>query len=309
MTTTFGRASFAALGTGVTVATIDRDAIEYATAEVRAELDAFDRACSRFRADSDLSKLNRATEPTVVGGVLSDALAFALDAAAATGGAVDPTIGSSLRLLGYDDDFSMIERVGPPVVRFERAGGWKTVVFDRGTGVVTVPRGVSIDLGATAKALASDRAAARASLAVGSAVLVSVGGDVALGGDAPRGGWMIRVAEHHAADDNAPGETIQLFDGGIATSTTTVRRWQRGDSAVHHIVDPATGRSADSNWRTVSVAAASCASANVASTAAIVLGDRATPWLESLGVPCRIVTVSGEVRHMGPWPRDCTDIP
>ena len=303
VTTVLGRASFAALGTGVTVATVDPDVIDNATAEVRAELDAFDRACSRFRADSDLSKLNQATTPTAVGGVLRDALAFALAAAEATHGAVDPTIGSSLRLLGYDDDFSMIERVGPPVVRFERAGGWQAVIFDRETGTVTLPRGVSIDLGATAKALASDRAASRAALAVGSGVLVSVGGDVALGGEPPDDGWVIRVVEHHAADDDAPGESIRLFDGGIATSTTTVRCWQRGDVAMHHIVDPATGQAAISDWRTVSVAAASCASANVASTAAIVLGDRATPWLVSLGVPCRVVTISGDVRYLGAWPR------
>ncbi len=298
------RRSFTALGTGVTVATEDSRLVDTATRAVAEELDAFDRACSRFRPDSDLEVLNRAGRPTRVHGVLFDALDFALAAAATTDGIVDPTVGQSVRVLGYDDDFAAVARVGPPIIRVERAVGWRAVDFDRASGIVSMPDGVRLDLGATAKALASDRAAARAATLIGDGVLVSVGGDVALAGPAPEQGWAIRVAEHHAASDDAPGETISLTQGGVATSTTTVRRWLRGAQWMNHIVDPATGQPASTTWRTVTVAATSCAAANVASTAAIVRGPQAAPWLRSLGVPCRIVALDGTVHHLGPWPRD-----
>jgi len=302
MMSAFESRDFVALGTGVTVTTLDAHRLDAAVAEVRDELSAFDRACSRFRDDSDLEQLNRATAPTRVHGILRDALDYALSAAAATGGAVDPTVGTSVRLVGYDGDFASLDRSGPPIMRFERAGGWRNVVFDRESGVVALPRGIRLDLGATAKALASDRCAARAADAIGAGVLVSVGGDVAVAGEAPHEGWAIRVAEHHAAPDDAPGETIALWQGGVATSTTTVRRWLRGVEWMHHIVDPSTGRPASTVWRTVTVAASTCCSANVASTAAIVLGPAAEAWLRSLDVPCRIVDVDGDVHHLGPWP-------
>ena len=298
----FASHDFAALGTGVTVTTLDRRALDTAVAEVRSELDAFDRACSRFRDDSDLEQLNRAGTPTKVHGILHEALDYALAAAAATDGVVDPTVGTSVRLLGYDGDFAALDRSGPPVVRVERAGGWFMVEFDRESGVVSLPRGIRLDLGATAKALASDHCAERAARAIGGGVLVSVGGDVAVAGAPPDGGWTIRVAEHHAATDDAPGETISLWQGGVATSTTTVRRWLRGGEWQHHIVDPATGQAAATAWRTVTVAASTCRAANVVSTAAIVRGPAAEPWIRSLGVPCRVVDIDGDVHHFGTWP-------
>jgi thiamine biosynthesis lipoprotein len=302
MMATFASHDFAALGTGVTVTTLDRNALDTAVAEVRSELDAFDRACSRFRDDSDLERLNRAGAPMRVQGILHDALDYALAAAATTDGVVDPTVGTSVRLLGYDGDFASLDRSGPPVMHFERAGGWQTVAFDRESGVVSLPKGIRLDLGATAKALASDRCAERAALAIGSGVLVSVGGDVAVAGTPPDDGWTIRVAEHHAARDDAPGESIALWHGGVATSTTTVRRWLRGGEWLHHIVDPSTGHAASTAWRTVTVAASTCRAANVVSTAAIVRGPDAEGWIRSLGVPCRVVDTDGDVHHYGPWP-------
>ena len=135
--------------------------------------------------------------------------------------------------------------------------------------------------------------------ATGSPTLVDLGGDVATAGPAPAGGWVVRVTDDHRAGPDADGQSVTVSGGGLATSSTTVRRWRRAGRPVHHIVDPATGEPAAPVWRTVSVAAASCVDANTASTAAIVRGASAPQWLESLGLPARLVDPSGERRHRG----------
>jgi len=91
--------------------------------------------------------------------------------------------------------------------------------------------------------------------------------------------------------------------GGLATSSTTVRRWRSGTVELHHLVDPRTGRPAESPWRTVSVAAGSCVDANVASTASFLLDD-APAWLESRGLPARLVRIDGETTVVAGWPED-----
>jgi thiamine biosynthesis lipoprotein len=134
-------------------------------------------------------------------------------------------------------------------------------------------------------------------------VLVSLGGDVAVAGPAPDGGWAVRVTEDHAAPEDAAGQVVRIDAGGLATSGTTVRRWQADGVARHHILDPRSGEPAAVVWRTASVAAASCVDANTASTAAIVLGARAAPWLLRHGLPARLVSARGRVLLVGAWPR------
>ena len=297
-----GRAEFPALGTGAVVVVTEPEHLDAAVSAVRTEVDRFDRACSRFRSDSDLERVNDAAgRPVVVSDTLVDAVEAALRAAVWTGGDVDPTVGQALRLLGYDRDFASV-RPAPSVVRFTEVPGWKVVAVDRTRSTVTVPAGVRLDLGATAKALAVDRAADSAAEAAGCGVLVSLGGDIACRGQEPASGWLVHVAEWHAAGPKAAGQTVCIHSGGIATSSTTVRRWQRGRDEMHHLVDPATGRPVNTYWRTVSVAAASCLQANVATTAAIIRGDRAEDWLASLGVPARLVRRDGTVVCLGHWP-------
>ena len=153
---------------------------------------------------------------------------------------------------------------------------------------LTLPAGVRLDLGATAKAWAADRSAARITSRLGCGVLVSLGGDIAVAGPAPDGGWRIRVQDVTGAPGDPPAgpyALIAIRDGGLATSSTAARRWQRGGDVLHHILDPRTGLPAEPVWRTVSVAAGSCADANAASTAAVIRGRRALGWLAQLGLP------------------------
>ena len=302
---------FDAFGTVALVAVADArgGALESAVASVRQVVSDFDQACSRFRSDSELSLLNRSSGESVpVGPVMLDAVSAALRAARLTEGDVDPTVGEALIALGYDRDFDSlpVPALSRPVASIP---GWRTVRVDSSGGTVRTAPGVILDLGATAKALAADRAAARARDAAGCGVLVSFGGDLAMVGDAPGDGWRVRVTDDHRAGADAPGQWISLRSGGLATSSVMVRRWRVESGVEHHVVDPSTGRSVDAVWRTVSVAAASCLDANIATTAAIVRGAPAVEWLSGLGLPSRLVDVDGTVRHLCGWPASGDDLP
>ena len=182
--------------------------------------------------------------------------------------------------------------------------GWRGIRLDRRTRTVRLPKDVELDLGATAKALAADRAARRAQREIGGGVLVNLGGDLSVAGTAPMEGWFVRVTDDHAEATGDGGQTVRVSAGGLATSSTTVRRWATEDGSRHHIVDPRSGDSATEIWRTVSVAAGSCVDANIASTAAIVRGESAPAWLTQVGLPSRMVSRDGTIVRVGGWPEE-----
>jgi thiamine biosynthesis lipoprotein len=318
--------TWSALGTGVTVLVGDARDLQAASEAVREVLAEVDRACSRFREDSEISALNRQTGRCVqVGDVLLGALMVALRAARLTAGDLDPTIGRALVLCGYDRDFSELPPAPTPRPAalpaerqplLERPAGerrrlvvnarssWRAIELDVQRRTVRLPVGVRLDLGATAKAWAADRAALAAHERTGAGVLVSLGGDIALGGPAPASGWRVLVAEDHRVPLNGPGQQIRLHAGGLATSTTTVRRWKHDGASMHHILDPATRRPVDGPWRTATVAAATCVDANVASTTALIRGARAPGWLGSLDLPARLIDQRGRALAIGGWPAE-----
>jgi FAD:protein FMN transferase len=298
--------SFAALGTTAVIAAGSADDLGEVEEVVRADLCAIDVACSRFRPDGELVALNcRAGRWVDVSPLLAGAIHAALTAARQTDGAIDPTVGTVVRVLGYDRDFASVAPAGPALqLTVASVAGYRHVEVDVARRRVRVPVGVELDLGATAKAWAADRAARRAAARTGSGVLVSLGGDVAVGGRPPGGGWPVRVTDDHTGPLDAPGQDVCVHGGGLATSPVRVRAWRRGDQRLHHIIDPATALPASGPWRTVSVAAASCTDANTAATAAIVRGVAAPDWLDSVGLPARLVGIDGEVRAVGGWPAE-----
>lgn len=304
-TTLFGIADDRALGTLMRVVVTRPERLVIAKAAADKVIGAMDEAASRFRDESELSRLNRQTGKAVqVSALLAQALAAGLRGARLTDGAVDPTVGSAVRLAGYDRDFDSISADGSPIqLSLSRVPGWQAVDFDEATRTVRVPQGVEIDLGATAKALAADLAAAAASMAIGAGgVLVSLGGDIAVAGEPPLEGWAVQTSEDSNSRIDEDEETITIQSGGIATSSTIVRRWTRGGVELHHIIDPATGLPAVGPWRTVSVVAGNCVDANIASTAAIVMGDSAITWLAANRLPARLVDRDGNVRRVSGWP-------
>jgi thiamine biosynthesis lipoprotein len=203
--------------------------------------------------------------PRSVSGLLAGALHAALAAARQTGGAVDPTAGPGAR------------------------GNWKALALDPHRRILEIPPGMAVDLGATGKALVADRIARDVQRQTGSPVLVNLGGDISVRGARS---WDVGIADDHAA--KVADQVVRLSRGGIATSSTTVRPG--------HILDPATGEPVVTPWRTVTVAARSCLVANTASTAAIVMGERATTWLAAGGVAARLVRADGSVVRIGGWP-------
>jgi len=304
-----GQRTCRALGTYATVATTDPAALEQAYAVLTAELAAVDAACSRFRRDAELWRVNHARgRPVRVGPLLAQALEVALAAARLTGGDVDPTCGTSLIRLGYDRDFARARRHTSTLRQpAAPAPGWRSVEFDPVLGQVRVPAGVVLDLGATAKALAADRAALTIEAEAGCGVLVNLGGDIRVAGPPPPGGWQVGIADDIGFDAGPGFEaryTVLINSGGLATSGTAVRSWRRGNARLHHIIEPSTGLPARSCWRAVSVAAATCVDANTASTAAILRGERAAAWLTGLGLPARLVRHGGKAVTVAGWPAE-----
>jgi thiamine biosynthesis lipoprotein len=303
-----GMCTFSALGTFATLIVTDPAVLEPAREMLASELDAIDLACSRFRDDSELSRACAAGGRAVpVSPLFAEALDVALFAARLTDGDVDPTCGQSLRSLGYDKDFELARQNTTPVQLPPVPGGaWQAIALDTARGEVTVPDGVLLDLGATAKALAADRAAAAIAAATGAGVLVNLGGDISVAGQAPDDGWVVGVVDDAVFDTTTASakarQTVLIGGGGLATSSVLGRAWRRGGMTVHHIVMPGTGMPAQSCWRTVTVAAANCVHANIASTAAIVRGAAAVDWLRAQRLPSRLVRHDGSVVTVAGWP-------
>lgn len=274
--------------------------LDEAVARVRDLLDRVDLAASRFRDDSEIGNLLPGPDGSVeVSPLLADLLAEAVEAARLTDGAVDPTVGATLSALGYDRDIRLVESGGRLVATVRPVPGWSRLRLAGRR--LTMPAGLELDLGATAKAVAADRCAALVAEQLGVGVLVSLGGDIATAGPAPLDDWQVTVRD----GDADPVAHVSLPGGSaVATSSTLRRTWQRGGETLHHIVDPRTGHPAEPVWRTVTVAGATCVAANTAATATVVKGRAGLGWLRGQGLPARLVDRHGVVHLVGGWPEE-----
>jgi thiamine biosynthesis lipoprotein len=305
--------SMTAIGTIATVVVTHPPVADEALALLGRDLARLDDACSRFRTDSELARLEHDSGGrwTEVSPLLFEALEVACVVAVQTAGTVDPTIGGALVHLGYDRDFAEVGE--PDGIRTGRPGadtpsgtssapGWWRIELDPDNRSVRIPVGVHVDLGATAKAWAADRSARRIAERLGCGALVNLGGDVAVAGPGPEDGWAVGIAEACTSPLAEVDQVVTVSSGGLATSGTTARSWTRNGRRVHHIVDPWTGAPADPVWTTVSTAAPTCVEANAWSTAAVVWGDDAVGHLSALGVPARLVDGEGRVTLVAGWP-------
>ena len=255
--------AFPAMGVEVAVCGASDDEL----ISVRRLFDEWERVFSRFRPESELNRVNRdASRVVVLSRLFAHAVGAGLRAAAATGGLVDPTLGAAVEAAGYDRDFALLDDDERPLGPASR-GRWGSL---RLSGrLLSRPPGTVLDLNGVVKSLAVDSALEL----ISGEGLVAAGGDVAV-----RGGAVVGL----------PGEgTLRLLAGGIATSGTTKRRWHRGGSFQHHLIDPRTGRPAESRWDEVTVAAGSCFGADIAAKAALLLSDEGPAWLDERGLPGR----------------------
>lgn len=296
--TALRRAFFAAMGTRVEV-TLDRDIGPDAEDAVRALFAEREALLGRFRADSGLSRLNAAAgRPAPAHPVVLDAVERALAAAHLTAGVFDPALGVQLRGLGYDRTWQEIADAPGGPARIAPGGGWRGVRVDRAAGTVTVPVGVELDLGGIAKGMTVDAAVALLAEAGVRCALVSAGGDLAVLGRPPgRAGWTIAV---RTPDGTVP---VTLQRGALATSGVERRSWVRDGVRRHHLVDPATGAPAGTGLWSATAVAGTCERAEVAATAAFVLGaGPGAALLARLGMPGLMVAPSGASLPVGGWP-------
>ncbi|MFI9388763.1 FAD:protein FMN transferase [Kutzneria sp. NPDC052558] len=280
------------------VVVTDAKRMPAARALVEMMLGEIDQAASRFRPDSELMAAGRSSGPVQVSPLLATLVEVALRAAQESDGAVDPTVGGALCTLGYDRDISIVDVDGLEIaLAVKEAPGWRSVKLTGTT--LTIPDGVVLDLGATAKAFAADCSARLVADALDTGVLVSLGGDIATAGPAPAQGWQVLVQDKE--DD--PSCVVRMPAGkAIATSSTRSRQWLRGGLMLHHILDPRTSLPAPRTWRSATVVADHCTDANTLTTAALVLGGDALDMLREHDVPARLVAADGTVRTLGGWP-------
>jgi thiamine biosynthesis lipoprotein len=249
---------------------------------VAAVFSRWEAAFSRFLPESELSRVNASPRVAVrVSPLFARALRVALGVAAETDGLVDPTLGAALEQAGYDRDFAALPPdglLGPAVpsrLREVRLDGQ----------ILRRPPGLRLDLNGVVKALAVDEAAA----------LIPGDGFVSAGGD---------LATRGPVDVGLPGGgSIRVVRGGLATSGVVSRHWRRGGREQHHLIDPRTGRPADSPWRQVTVSGASCLAADAAAKAAFLLGEDGPGWLDGRGLPGRLIGRDGSVVETELWSR------
>jgi hypothetical protein len=222
-------ADWRAIGTAIRLVVTSEAALPPGRVLLEAELAALDVACSRFREDSELVRLGASGgRPVRVSPLLAELVAVALQAAEATEGDVDPTVGAG-----------MAAAEGPRVrLVVRRLPDWRDVLLDTDRGLLTVPDGVMLDLGATAKSWLADHAAAALAAELGCGGLVSLGGDIAVAGQPPAQGWRIRVQDittHPDAPPVGPSAmvTIRATGGGrmspISSGIAAGRRAHRLD--------------------------------------------------------------------------------
>jgi thiamine biosynthesis lipoprotein len=212
----------------------------------------------------------------------------------------------------------MTRPADPARITVVTSASWRHVRLDRESGLLTLPPGSWLDLGATAWAWAADRAAAAIAARLRCGVLVSLGGDCAAGGEAPPGGWRIRVQDSArttgagepvsgrpaAPLSAAPAAVVSIQHGGLATAGAGAGRWHRAGDVLAHMLRPRGTSLPSAPWRLASVSAVSCLEARAASVSAIIMGNDAIGWLAGLGLPARLVDDAGQVRTVGGWPAD-----
>lgn len=309
------RSRWRALGTSIELLTTgDEVQHDQAEAYTRNYLEAADRAASRFRTDSELTVVDRAGGAWVsVSPLLLDITDACLAAARLTDGIVVPTLGAALSELGYDRDIELVRRRlsikiddaadGRITSRWDSvAADWRGIGIDRDRGMLRVPLGVRLDVGAVGKAFLADQLADHLGAMTGSEVLINLGGDLAVG--CPGRRWSVDIDESTPERTMRPRSSVRLARGGLATSSTVVRTWPARGMQCHHILDPRTGLPVPAVWSFVSVYAADCVTANTAATAAMVLGRRGPEWLVDHGLAARLVDAAGGVVTVGGWPAD-----
>ena len=290
---------FAAMGTSVSVLVPADRGIE--ATRIEQLIATWAAACTRFDPRSELSLLNAAGgRPRVVSDLLFTVLWTARLAAEATDGLFDPTLLRSLEAIGYDRDFAALAGAPVPPMHgpIPSTGGWRGLELDRGRRTVRLPAGVGLDLGGLAKGMAVDAAIADLAAREVTVAAVDAGGDLAVLGLPPgTEAWPIAIE----APDGA--RHVRLVSGALATSSIVRRRWRQGSVERHHLIDPRTGLPSKVLLSSTSVAAVTCAQAEVAAKVAFLLGpEDGSRFLDGHDLAGLFLLPDGSELRAGRWP-------
>ncbi|HLJ36637.1 MAG TPA: FAD:protein FMN transferase [Ktedonobacteraceae bacterium] len=260
----------------------------------------WEQTLSRFLPESELSRLNQQPGiPVVISDLLYNVLTTALNAAQTTQGLYDPALLEQLVRLGYDRTFDEVPFVCyTPLYPGEPGGGWRGIRVNPQRQSVTLPVGIKLDFGGIAKGMAVDAAVEKLRVSGINTALVNAGGDLAVLGLPPDAEhWPIAVPgrEQHW--------TIPLLRGSVATSGIARRQWWQGNKLQHHLIDPRTGQSAQSDLWSVTVVTDRCEQAEVAAKVAFILGsEQGSHFLQKYTIGGLLVHVDGTWETVEPWP-------
>lgn len=292
-------ASFSAMDTDVDLAVAepcDREAAARAFVAVEALFAAYERCLTRFSDLSELSALNRsAGTPFVASPLLYSAVDAAIHAAGASGGVFDPSVLHAVRGAGYDKTFAVValtEPRRPPIAATPLTGAYRAIRLDPAARTVTLPAGCGLDLGGIGKGLAVD--AAGALLGPLGSFFVNAGGDLLARGMAEDGPWLAGVEDPFHPQRNLA--VLTLADAAVATSSIVRRRWVRGGVVRHHLIDPRTGTSAETDLAAATIVARTATEADVLAKTAVILGRTAgRAHVEARGAGCLLVGLDGSI--------------
>lgn len=303
---TLVRHAFTAMGTSCELAVAappeSEPQAQRALAAGLVEVEACERALTRFSPSSDLSRLNGALGEWVeVDPRLVAALRAAVDARRVTAGLFDPTILQPLVAAGYDRTFA--ELTNRPAWA---AAGWRrgaAIWIDEDSCRARLERGSAVDLGGIGKGFSAGRAleAMRLAWPEMTGCFADLGGDFAFSGrPLDAAAWRVAVA-----DPRSPGAflaTLQLNDGGVATSGRDRRRFGPGRS-LHHLIDPETGTPAVRGPLAVTVVARDPSEAEALGTAfAISEPDDVRRLARERGVAALYIPAVGSPVEVGSLP-------
>jgi thiamine biosynthesis lipoprotein len=279
------RLSFRAMGAEMLVCVdngSDIPPVEFANVPIWFE--EWEQVLSRFRVDSELTRLNRTSNWLVpVSETLWQVFQSALSAEKYTNGLVTPTIARAVVEAGYDRDFNLFANqiLSPHQFETQTVRSLASVSWDESTRSINLPEDVELDFGGIAKGWAAEQVVRR--LKHHGSALMNCGGDIYMSGPLLDGSpWEIGI---HRPFDRSSGYIGMMYfrqPCGVATSATDRRRWMQGELLRHHIINPHTGQSADSDVVSATIVAATAVEAESAAKSVLIRGsEEGLPWLES----------------------------
>jgi thiamine biosynthesis lipoprotein len=296
------RQTFRAMGSEMALwlETSNPDAPSIALDRVKALFERNEQVLSRFRPDSELSRLNSCSGQWVpVSDLLWQILTLALGMAALTDSLFDPTMLNALEQYGYTvtyEELTLID-LSSPENKPSFPGRWTAVKLDQARRAVFLPAGLQVDLGGIAKGYTAQQAVNW--LREMGPCLVDAGGDLAAG-PAPAGypGWPVAVSSPWPGENQEPVDlcTLWISNEALATSGIDYRNWQLDGHLVHHLIDPATGAPAQTDGLTVTILVEDAAQAESWATAALIAGsDAGMEILLEAGLAGLMVTQGGGI--------------